>query len=77
MVTLLASKSGARAEFVPPLLRDRAGANVPGLQGTYFYPGLGNCGKQDNSNSWIVAISRSIYAKGKYCERVRFSRCSM
>ncbi|KAF8526757.1 RlpA-like double-psi beta-barrel-protein domain-containing protein-containing protein [Gautieria morchelliformis] len=36
-------------------------------QGTYFYPGEGNCGGWNTSNDPIVAISTQIYDDGSNC----------
>ncbi|KAF5315051.1 hypothetical protein D9619_007416 [Psilocybe cf. subviscida] len=34
-------------------------------RGTWFQPGLGNCGKWNNSNDLILAISKNLYDKNK------------
>lgn len=39
-------------------------------QGTWFYPGLGNCGKTDKKNATIVALATKTYAKGSHCDQV-------
>ncbi|KAF9046762.1 expansin family protein [Panaeolus papilionaceus] len=34
-------------------------------RGTWFHPGLGNCGKWDNDNSLILAIGKGFYDQNK------------
>ncbi|KAF8588583.1 hypothetical protein K439DRAFT_1613423 [Ramaria rubella] len=36
-------------------------------RGTFFYPGLGNCGEWNDSNDPIIAISTEIYGDGDNC----------
>ncbi|KAI0712527.1 RlpA-like double-psi beta-barrel-protein domain-containing protein-containing protein [Earliella scabrosa] len=37
-------------------------------RGTWFYVGLGVCGKTNKDSDKIIAISSKIYGKGKYCD---------
>ncbi|KAF8158544.1 expansin family protein, partial [Crassisporium funariophilum] len=40
-------------------------------RGTWFYPGLGNCGKWNNQNDLILAIGKGLYDrnKGSNCDQ--------
>ena len=44
------------------------------LQGTWFHPGLGHCGKRNNDNDAIVAIGIGRYGSGSNCDQVRVTR---
>lgn len=39
-------------------------------QATYYYPGLGACGKTDSNSDPVVAISHLIYGSGGNCFQV-------
>ncbi|KAG8994679.1 hypothetical protein FRB94_008617 [Tulasnella sp. JGI-2019a] len=34
---------------------------------TWFYPGMGACGKRNGSNDKIIAIPQALWANGKHC----------
>ncbi|PPQ65145.1 hypothetical protein CVT24_011040 [Panaeolus cyanescens] len=40
-------------------------------RGTWFHPGLGNCGKRDNDNSLILAMGKQFYDRnnGSNCDQ--------
>ncbi|QRV88758.1 hypothetical protein RhiJN_16776 [Ceratobasidium sp. AG-Ba] len=38
-----------------------------GGRGTWYTPGLGNCGGHNNSKDMVVALSTKSYGGGKYC----------
>ncbi|EPQ27477.1 uncharacterized protein PFL1_05015 [Pseudozyma flocculosa PF-1] len=38
-------------------------------KGTYFYPGLGNCGGWSGNNDLMVAVPTSMYGGGKHCNK--------
>ncbi|CAA7270522.1 unnamed protein product [Cyclocybe aegerita] len=40
-------------------------------RGTWFYPGLGNCGKWNNDNDFVVAIGKRLYDRnrGSNCDQ--------
>ncbi|KAN0065759.1 hypothetical protein ACQY0O_000889 [Thecaphora frezii] len=50
----------------PGALEKRGKARYAG-QGTYFYPGLGNCGDWNGNNDLMVAIPSSMYKGGRHC----------
>ncbi|KZP27533.1 hypothetical protein FIBSPDRAFT_853390 [Athelia psychrophila] len=39
-------------------------------RGTWFTPGLGNCGKHNKSTDMIVALPTKDYAGGSHCEKM-------
>ncbi|KAF8610026.1 hypothetical protein BDV93DRAFT_423707, partial [Ceratobasidium sp. AG-I] len=38
-------------------------------RGTWFHPGLGNCGSWDDDNAPIVAVSTAMYKGGDNCNQ--------
>ncbi|KAH9988526.1 RlpA-like double-psi beta-barrel-protein domain-containing protein-containing protein [Russula vinacea] len=36
-------------------------------KGTWYYPGLGNCGETNSASELVVAISSQIYDNGAHC----------
>ncbi|KAG8748615.1 hypothetical protein FRC10_000006 [Ceratobasidium sp. 414] len=54
------------SDFVPAGLEKRA--THPG-KATWFHPGQGNCGKWNNDNDIIAAVSSKYYFESDHCDQ--------